>query len=529
MRNPILLSMLSAIMLAAGWLGASGIVLPIALLPLLLLGERYGTSARDFWKMFGWVALSFGLWSGTTTWWIWYAAPIGAILSVIITIVLFGGVFMLYYYFSKRTRSIIAYTILICGWIAAEYLYTTGEVSFPWLTLGNGLANDTWAIQWYEWTGVFGGSLWILLCNVLLFHALKQRSIVSATVSAAVLLMPLIISLGMFYGRDYHNATIRATIIQPNIDPYLEKFSIDQKEQNKRFFDLMDEAPSDVNLIVMPETAIDDCLWEDNLEQSQSFIAFRDYMHQRYPAASLITGATTMKLYPDEQSASKSARSNRYGQWWDVYNTALQIDSTGVEIHHKSKLVVGVEKMPYMNVLGFLEKIIINLGGTTGGLGTDRFRHVFSIDVPQRTGAVRVAAPICYESVYSGYFAEFVRGGAELIAVITNDGWWHDTAGYKQHFSYSRIRAIETRRAIVRSANTGISGFISPRGDVGQTLGWDVAGTLTDDVPLSNRITFFVRHGDYVARMACYIFYCAAALAILLGLRRRFKRKTNFR
>jgi len=107
--------------------------------------------------------------------------------------------------------------------------------------------------------------------------------------------------------------------------------------------------------------------------------------------------------------------------------------------------------------------------------------------------------------------------------VITNDGWWGDTPGYRQHFSYARLRAIETRRSIARSANTGISGFINARGDVGETLGWDVRGALTAQVGLHNRMTFYTRYGDVIGRISWYVF----ALGLLYFMAYRVRKRSH--
>ena len=90
---------------------------------------------------------------------------------------------------------------------------------------------------------------------------------------------------------------------------------------------------------------------------------------------------------------------------------------------------------------------------------------------------------ICYEGLYGDFYGDFVRRGAQFMAIISNDGWWGDTPGYKHLFTISRLRAVEHRRAIARSANTGMSGFISARGDIGQTLGWEKRGVLTAPTP----------------------------------------------
>ena len=165
-----------------------------------------------------------------------------------------------------------------------------------------------------------------------------------------------------------------------------------------------------------------------------------------------------------------------------------------------------------MEALSFL---IVELGGTSGQLGVDRHPVNFQLD------SIRIGAAICYESVYGDFFADFVRRGANVMSVITNDGWWGDTPGHRQHFSYSRLRAIETRRSIARSANTGISGFINGRGDVISTLGWDRRGTLSEQIALNDRITFYTRYGDYIARIACYVLLLSVLYYVAYRVRKR--------
>ena len=137
------------------------------------------------------------------------------------------------------------------------------------------------------------------------------------------------------------------------------------------------------------------------------------------------------------------------------------IDTTDrFQLYHKSKLVVGVENMPFTHLFKPIEKLAINLGGTVGTIGTSKERTVF---VRERDH-LKVAAVICFESIFGEFCTKFVRNGAQLFFIITNDGWWKDTPGHKQHMAYARLRTIECRRSIARSANTGISAFINQRG-----------------------------------------------------------------
>ncbi len=89
--------------------------------------------------------------------------------------------------------------------------------------------------------------------------------------------------------------------------------------------------------------------------------------------------------------------------------------------------------------------------------------------------------------------------------MITNDGWWGDTPGYKQHRLFSRIRAIENRRSVARAANTGISCFIDQRGEIIAELGWGVEGAITASLNRNQEITFFVRYGDVIGRISIFL------------------------
>jgi apolipoprotein N-acyltransferase len=115
--------------------------------------------------------------------------------------------------------------------------------------------------------------------------------------------------------------------------------------------------------------------------------------------------------------------------------------------------------------------------------------------------------------------AQSVRKGAQFIAIITNDGWWGNTSGKDQHLDYAKLRAIETRRWVCRSANTGISGFINQRGDVVQRTKWWTRTALKQDINLNSDLTFYVRYGDYLPKAGS-----AVAVFLIVFILIRFKR-----
>ncbi len=257
-----------------------------------------------------------------------------------------------------------------------------------------------------------------------------------------------------------------------------------------------------------PETVFEQNWDEANLLRYPAFQRLQE-LTRRNGQPSLVIGASTYRVYTEGDKVPPTARHSVDGLVYDVYNAAICTDASGgYQVYHKSILVPGVEKMPFRKYLKFLDSFIINLGGTSGSLGIQQAPTNFVTPKGDQ-----VATAICYESAFGGYLAEFVRKGAGAIFIITNDGWWKNTPGYRQHFSFARLRAVETRRSIARSANTGISGFISQRGEVMQSSPWWTEAALTETIRFNDKITFYVKNGDYIARVSLFM-----AVLILLNL-----------
>ena len=133
----------SALLLSLPWEGASCITLFVGLLPLLLVSAQYSPSWRDTLSMLGWATLTFVLWNAGTIWWVWNATPAGPIAATIFSTWWSLLAFMAYHIVSKHAPKALAYVTLVTAWIAGEYLYTQAPaLSFPWLVLGNGFADD---------------------------------------------------------------------------------------------------------------------------------------------------------------------------------------------------------------------------------------------------------------------------------------------------------------------------------------------------------------------------------------------------
>jgi apolipoprotein N-acyltransferase len=256
------------------------------------------------------------------------------------------------------------------------------------------------------------------------------------------------------------------------------------------------------DLVITPETVLADDVRLSNMNRlaaDRSVNQIRTVLYE-YPKTHYLGGISITEIFRD--SSRVSAQTNIAGDgrtFYNDYNSAMFLSATdSLQVYHKSKLVVGVENFPYKNVLQpLLGDAMLDLGGTISTKTTQKEREVFKMN-EQNT----VAPVICYESVYGAYVADYVKNGATFLAIITNDAWWNNTQGHKQHLSLARLRAIENRRWIARSANTGISAIINPEGGIVKSLEYDVKGTIKGTIYPKSKMTFYTTHGDYIARVA---------------------------
>jgi len=509
----ILLSVSAGVMLSLSWLSFPGWLLFVAMLPLLALDQFFLNRKKQFKSVAFWSHsfLAFLIWNGLTTWWILHATAVGALLAIVANSLLMSATLWLAHLIRRNSAGAMGYLAWVVLWLTFEFFHFHWDIEWPWLTLGNGFANNIKMVQWYEFTGVLGGSLWVLTVNILLFSVLKEYAAhqnfksIKRRVSflSIFIFLPVIVSLFVYLKYQEDGETRKVLIVQPNIDPYSETFD-DGAVNDKlmKFIRLTESALTpDVDYIIGPETVFEQQWEEDRLLSYPAVARLQDFsLSGSNPG--LIIGASTFRIYPDPAEKSATARISRDGIYaFDVYNSAIFLDASGnYQVYHKSILVSGVEKMPFRKYLRFLDRFIIDLGGTTGTLGIQPYPTNFIAP-----SGDQLAPVICYESVFGGYLTQFVRKGAQAIVIITNDGWWKNTPGYKQHFSFARLRAVETRRYIARSANTGISGVINQRGDIVTRSGWWTEAVIKANIRMSDKITFYARFGDYIGRISMFV------------------------
>ena len=523
-----LLSILSALLLSAAWpINGFTFIIFGALIPLLFLENSIQLSdfKRKRLLVFGYGYLTFLLWNILITWWLINSSLIGMLFANICNSLFYAIIFTCFSWAKKRLPNRSAYLFLIALWIAFEKLHLSWDFSWTWLNLGNVFSENIYWIQWYEYTGVFGGSLWVLVINVWLFHIFKNHNTILGYKPLArkmiaplmFIALPIAFSLYLYEKVEEGSKDIKVLLVQPNIDPYSTKYSL----TNANFFDLWKKQvqpfySDSLDYILSPETYFAEGYGEEFREFNGSKL--HEELQQelaKIPLTQYITGIQLYDLYAQENAPSLTANQIKKGLWADYYNSALAEQSNKIfQIYHKSKLVVGVENMPFKSILKpLLGDVLINFGGTVASRVTQKKRAVFS-----HTNSKLKAAPIiCWESIFGEFVTGYVNEGATFLAVISNDAWWGETPGHRQLLSYTRLRAIETRRDIARSANTGISSIINAKGEIINQTSYNTKTILSGKLSSRSNLTFYVRFGDIIARWSVFV----AGLFFLLALSRR--------
>jgi apolipoprotein N-acyltransferase len=491
----------------------------IAWIPLLVMEEEIYQQEKKCRPGKVWVYAfhAFVLWNVIATFWVMNTALIAGIVANFLNAAFMATVVTVIHLIRHQLHARWSVAVFISFWISFEYLHHFWDLSWPWLTHGNALAEYPWAIQWYEYTGAFGGSLWVLLVNWVGYTLFKNRKAIQlrqGIIFSALLIIPVLWSLWIgTKTKESSNAPVSITVVQPNFEPHYEKFDVPEFEQSRRFLKLsFDHIDESTRYLVYPETSFESIRL--NTFRENKVIHLFQSMLDSFPDLRLVTGISSYRVLEKDQLDDILFRthvnSNGDTIFWDIQNAAVQMTSsqTDYQLYFKSKLVPGPEMFPFKDFLFFLEPIVDKLGGSYEGHTKQAERAVFT------GGPLAVAPIICYESIYGDFTGGYVRKGATAFFIVTNDGWWDLTPGHLQHLKLGALRAIEHRRPIARSANTGVSCFIDIKGRIHQPTRYRETTAIKGQVIPEIRITFYTANGDLVAKGAVIMY----AILFLWGI-----------
>lgn len=537
----VLLTLISAMLLSVSW-PTYGVPFFIfcALVPLLMMEHgvsKFSGYDRKSWVVFGLSYLCFMIWNAVTTGWLYGSknpdgshSMMAVLFPVLINSFLYALVFQCYHWYKNAQGTYWGLAFFVAIWMSFEKFHLSWELTWPWLNLGNAFSEYPKLIQWYDTLGATGGSFWILIVNIMIFYTVRiweagrkrKGLIINTLIVTALIAAPMIISVIRYNTFDQEPVgQVNVLMLQPDLDPYAEKYSKDSLTIENDLLNLAEKnSTGKIDYYIAPETAIPGrgSILETAFDKSLMLNNLKDFL-AKHPGSIFATGISSHRFYSNTDLLPKDAYQLNPRLWVESYNSAVQvIPGRKVEVYHKGKLVPGVEIFPYMNVLKpLLGDAMLNLGGTVASLGTDKERVAFSN--PYNKG--KLAPIICYESIYGEFVGDYVKKGANFLAIMTNDSWWGVTEGHKQLLSYARLRAIETRREIARAANSGISAHINAKGDITADTFYGDQTALFAKVNLYEGETFYVRSGDFLSRLGIF----ALGFLLFYYLIKRFQKR----
>lgn len=487
-----------------------------AWVPLLLLQRRLAQQQASGRRVFGYGYSAFLLFNIISTWWVTNTGLFAGLFPALVNPLLMTIPWWLFDRISRRLPKVSGLAF-VAPWLTFEYLHYRWDLSWPWLDLGNGLAQNPWMAQWYEYTGTGGGSLWILLFNYLLFTVAypnrgtakrppaevpKKIKPVWGRVGLFVLfVLPQVVSLLIYRSVDTQSGpSVSVVAVNLNAEPHFEKFGVSARQSavDTAGF-LMQSAISQrsdtLDYFLLPETSFGR-IRENRPFDEGSFNALLNRLQTdrfRY----LFTGFSGYYEFGPDEFVTPAVRYIG-DRAYESLNAVIQIEAEyfRTQTYRKGIFVPGAESLPFSKALGFLKPLLESTAISMAGFGTQAERSSLE-------GVARIAPVICYEGVFGEYFTDYINEGqAQAAFVMTNDGWWGNTPGHRQHLWIHSLRAIETRRTMARAANLGSCAFINARGEITAKTNYNEMGTLFGEVQLRDEVTWYVKRGDQIGRVA---------------------------
>jgi len=432
---------------------------------------------------------AFVLWNLFVTYWLMMATVAGGLAAILANAaIMVIPLLLIRSLFKSDMNPILASFFAASVWVSYEFLHHNWDLAWPWLTLGNGWSNLINVIQYISVTGVFGISFWIVFTAALIYNYIVEP--VKPILYSAIIIFlafPVFSIFSIIMQTQEQGDPVEVAIIQPNSDSYQAYGGLGSLDAllDKLLLMSGETVTENTDVLIWPENAIDAGLQFNN----RYFTTIQDSLDNWN--TSLITGVGYVEQY-NEENRPTVVRKSDIGRMFNVFNAAIYFDSDrSKHVYRKGKLVPIVERFPFVEFFQTIDIFDWVDWGELAGYGLGVEANNFNVN------GSPTPALICYDSVFPGWVNQFVQNGAGFLTIITNDGWWGDSNGHLQHFAFARLRAIEQRKWIARSANNGISGIISPDGKVQVATEYWTEDSFTFTIYDRNIPTFFTKYGDW--------------------------------
>ncbi len=479
----------------------------ISLIPMaLILMRAADNSEKKLRRLYGMGVLFFLVYYAVSFHWFFYMYPLdfaglsnGVSLAVVLLACLGLGLlqavqsaflFLVFGLVSRsdmlRKHKLIAPFLAASLWVIFEWWQTIGWWGVPWARMPLGQIDYTLLVRSASLFGSYFITFTVVAVNFCLATAIRNGKIEKLGAIVAASLFCFNLALGLIVTLSYRESgeKVKVAAIQGNISSK-EKWDIGLSETMEIYSSLTDSAVEDgADMVVWPETALPCVLFDD--------------MMLTYDVSELAIKNDTviiLSTFTEDEGT------------WARYNSIIEVKrdgSFGKDIYSKQRLVPFGEFVPMRGLVGFLFPPLADIGM----LDEDLTPGESSVVIESEYG--KIGSGICFDSIYETVILNAARNGAEFIVISTNDSWFSDSAALDMHNAQSRLRAIETGRYVVRSANTGISSVIDPLGNVKAELGADERGYIISEITPRTQLTLYTVIGN---SMVCL---CAAFVSFLI-------------
>lgn len=392
--------------------------------------------------------------------------------------------------------------------------------TYPMSLLGLSLTSYPDLIQWWEYTGLIGGSLWILLVNLFIYNLIGRVNLKNAIGILIIVIIPPIFS---FYLSKQELKATKSAIgfyaIRTDLPAKEEKYNMSYAELTQHLATItkkeIEKDTSIPMIIVCPETALVRPKNITNLKDKDF-----DYLQNQHlinDNRAIITGCLLKNYNP---SPFKLAHDFKHkgvfvGEEYFIFNSISLLSKNKIDYRVKEKLVPFNEYLPYYQF--FWEKAAHFLYNGIFHFSTYQNRKNFTFK------DINITPLICYESFIGNFVRKF--SNTDIIVVGLNEGWYNSKKGFRLAEGHAIARAIENRKEIIKSSNCGIASYINHKGKVINYNNNQESGFLVYPNFYQKR-TIYHQYGDYLGLMACIVF-CLQMLVILIGKIRSISTKVS--
>jgi len=427
-----------------------------------------------------WLALNIG------------TSPVVAVISLLATVIFLSvmilpGAAIMVFTRRKTANFLFAFPIV---WVGIEYFRMVGALAFPWVSFANTQTQFLLPIQNAEITGILGITFWVVMVNVVIFKSV-QSNLKFRICTTAFFLLPWMTGLFLYPEDISDDGALEVAIVQPNV-PLSEKWEDHLiSDHIDHLIQLSQPAIQDkVDLVVWPETA-------------PPIYLLKTGKHYLRKIQSALRGSDTVILtgIPHYEQKNREIES---------YNSVIMFNSTEIlGLYNKIQLVPMAEYVPLSDIFPSLKDLNFGQANFTQGQTCTTFP----------VGQWMVGSVICFESTIPQLVRRFIRAGAGVMTIVTNDGWYESAPEPQQHAKQAIFRAIESRKPILRCANTGISMIIEPSGNIRTSSRLNEEIVLRSHIQPNHTISFYTRWGDLFAQINLVVL---AGISLFLAGRKNY-------